>query len=119
MKPKPPAPTEGKWELLPILTTVKTIHRASLGKFLIRAPKAPGGIAVTIGGLGDEEEWANARLLVASRRLLDACRALLKAHEDLMPGLKHILVKDYVNINTAPILAKAVIAMVDGTKRKR
>jgi hypothetical protein len=57
------------------------------------------------------------QLLVASRQspvyedaqILVALRELLRAYHQLMPGLAHISVQDYANINQAPILAEAAI----------
>jgi hypothetical protein len=35
-------------------------------RFVLRAPEAPGGVALIIGGLGEEEERANADLYAAA-----------------------------------------------------
>jgi hypothetical protein len=57
----------------------------------------------------DVRRESNARLMAASPQLLKAVKALLTAYEQLMPGLAHIAVKDYANINQAPILARQAI----------
>ena len=62
--------TEGEWTLLKAATPLADWA----GSYIIRSPEAPGGIAVTIGGLGMEEE-DNARLLAAAKKLLEACQA--------------------------------------------
>ena len=59
--------TPGDW-------TIRELTRNGIGNFLIDAPTAPGGIAITVGGLGDEEP-ANARLIVAAPDLLEALEA--------------------------------------------
>lgn len=41
--------------------------------------------------------------------LLAALEEMLKAHEQLMPGIAHIALQDYANINQAPIRARAAI----------
>jgi hypothetical protein len=43
--------------------------------FVIRAPGAPGGLAVIMGGLGEVEERANANLINTAADLLAACKA--------------------------------------------
>ncbi len=42
-----------------------------------------------------------------------ALQAMRKAHEALMPGIKHISVPDYALINDAPIEALAAIVAID------
>lgn len=63
-------PTPGPWRSLPF--------DWQQGQFVIEAGEARGGVAVTIGGLGEEEEEANARLLAAAPDLLEALEAFAK-----------------------------------------
>ena len=44
--------------------------------------------------------------------LVNALKGMLKAYEQLMPGLAHIAVQDYANINEAPIMARKAIAAI-------
>lgn len=53
---------------------------------------------------------ANAKLIAAAPEMAEALKALLKAYNQLMPGLKNIAVEDYANINDAPRLARAALA---------
>lgn len=50
------------------------------------------------------------KLWESSREMAEALKAMLKAYEQLMPGLKNIAVQDYANLNEAPILARAALA---------
>lgn len=45
--------------------------------------------------------------------LVRAVQALLKAYEQLMPGIGHIACSDYAVVNEAPILARAALAAVE------
>jgi hypothetical protein len=54
---------------------------------LVRAKDAPGGVALLMGGLGEEEEAANARLVAAGPELLKACRAQHEAIDRLFARL--------------------------------
>jgi hypothetical protein len=78
MSPKKIKHTNGEWELLPIKYVIGKISINDCG-FFIRSPKAPGGIAVTIGGLGKKEEEANARILLAAPKFYKACKKLMDA----------------------------------------
>jgi hypothetical protein len=51
----------------------------------------------------------NGRLIAAAPDLLQATKDLLRAFDELMPGLAHISVEDYANVNTAPIRARQAI----------
>lgn len=63
--------TKGTWDLIPFDPHLSDWTGAS---FVIRNDQhAPGGIAVTIGGVGAEEE-ANARLIAAAPDLLKALK---------------------------------------------
>ena len=51
--------------------------------FVLRAPTAPGGVAIIMGGLGKEEERANAKLFAASEDLaltLKTARSWIISH---------------------------------------
>jgi hypothetical protein len=56
-------PTEGPWEKV-ILE--RPLADWTAAQFVIRAKRAPGAIAIIMGGLGREEEEANADLIVAA-----------------------------------------------------
>jgi hypothetical protein len=51
--------TPQPWELLELDAAIGDWTGA---RFIIRAPEAPGGIAILMGGLGEIEERANAHL---------------------------------------------------------
>lgn len=57
----------------------------------------------------------NANLIVAAPDLLQATKDLLRAFEEVMPGLAHIAVKDYANVNTAPIRARQAIEKAEAS----
>jgi|SRR3990167_1575847 len=46
----------------------------------------------------------------AHDKLVKAVQALLKAHEQLMPGIGHIACSDYAVVNEAPLLAREALA---------
>jgi hypothetical protein len=66
--------TPGPFEIMELATPLKDWTG---GRFIIEAPSAPGGLAVTIGGLG-EEERANANLFKAAPKLLLACELMFQ-----------------------------------------
>ena len=47
-------------------------------------------------------------------RLIHALEGMLEVYEQLMPGVKHISVKDYALLNEAPIEARAAIRQAKG-----
>ena len=55
------------------------------------------------------QSGADAQLIEAAPDLLDAVKDLLRAFDQLMPGLAHIAVQDYAILNTAPIRARQAI----------
>ncbi len=63
--------TPGEWESIQLTEPMGNTWRS---KFVIKSDKAPGGIAVTIGGLGEVEEEANARLIASAPELLGALK---------------------------------------------
>jgi hypothetical protein len=86
--------TPGPWISRPILGEN---FRAA-----IKARTAPGGIALTLRGLGEIEEDANARLIAAAPELLEA----LKAIDDLLKG--DLPVTQEVKEIARPAIAKAL-----------
>ena len=52
---------------------------------------------------------ADLRLMAAAPDLLEALRAMVEAHKELMPGIRHIAVQDYALQNDAPMAAAAAI----------
>jgi hypothetical protein len=50
---------------------------------------------------------ANQQTINELREALEEC---VKAIQQLMPGIRHIAVQDYENINIAPIMARAALA---------
>jgi hypothetical protein len=58
-------PTAGPWEKI---TLAGSLDDWTGARFVIRAPGAPGGLAIIMGGLGSEEEEANADLIVAAAK---------------------------------------------------
>lgn len=76
--------TKGPWELISLSSKLDDWTGASL---VIRNEYAPGGIAVTIGGVGDEEE-ANARLIAAAPDLLEAVKDALIYLDHEATGLR-------------------------------
>lgn len=72
--------TPGPWQLDEFAKDIVE----GLGRFAVRhSEHAPGGIAITVGGLGDEQV-ANARLIAAAPELLEALEACLA----VLPGLE-------------------------------
>ena len=62
-----------------------------------------------------ETSRANARLITAAPELLEACKLLYKAWEELLPNLKNGVVQDYgLVLTTAPLKATAAIAKAEG-----
>jgi len=60
---------------------------------------------------------ANARLIAAAPELLEACKLLYKAWEELLPNLKNGVVQDYgLVLTTAPLKATAAIAKAEGSE---
>ncbi|HTH42875.1 MAG TPA: hypothetical protein VL498_06905 [Terracidiphilus sp.] len=51
------------WEVLELEAPIGDWTGA---RFIIRAPGAPGGLAVLMGGLGEDEERANAKLIATA-----------------------------------------------------
>jgi hypothetical protein len=79
--------TEGPFEIL----EVERFRDWTGAKFLLRSPKAIGGVCLIIGGLGDEEERANARLFAAAPKLLEAAKNLLDAWDKTNESLRGAL----------------------------
>jgi hypothetical protein len=96
-------------------------------RYIIKAPDAPGGVALTIGGIG-EEERANASLFRAAPDMLEALEAIIQAFNGtrdrlgrLNPGagvgepLRLLAVKYKVggatdSMHQAQLVAQAVVA---------
>jgi hypothetical protein len=55
--------TPGPWQKVELIAPLDDWTGA---RFIIRAPRAPGGVAIVLGGLGKEEEEANADLIIAA-----------------------------------------------------
>jgi hypothetical protein len=68
--------TPGPWVSRPIL--------GENFRVVIKARSAPGGIALTLRGLGEIEEDANARLIAAAPELLEALHACREGIDILM-----------------------------------
>jgi hypothetical protein len=68
--------TKGPWTLF----EADTPFAEWSGKFAVRAEQAPGGIAVTIGGLGEEEE-ANALLICEAPNLRKLAEEVAKGND--------------------------------------
>lgn len=67
--------TEPPYEIIPVYPIEDDWTGA---RYVIRAPEgAPGGIAAIIGGLGEAEERANAKLFRAAADLYNGCNALI------------------------------------------
>jgi hypothetical protein len=77
--------TPTPWELIPFKLAAVVENDWTQSSFAIRAPGAPGGIAVTIGGLGEEEK-ANAELIVKAvnnhERMVKFARRVVKYFGD-------------------------------------
>ena len=50
-------------------------------------------------------------LLSEKNKMLDALEMMLKCHEQLMPGVRHIACQDYKVLNDGPIAARACLAL--------
>lgn len=72
-------------------------------------------MAYATGDHPQEEQKANCSLFLASAELLAAAKLMLQAYEQLIPGLKHISVKDYnLVMVAAPQAAREAIAAAEG-----
>lgn len=71
-------------------------------------PPPSGPFPFTLGLLQHEASEVTRRVN-SHETLVKALEAMLKAYNQLMPGLVHIAVQDYANINEAPIIAKAAL----------
>lgn len=69
--------------------------------------------ATNLGTADPEPMLANARLIAAAPDMLDALKRMLAVYEALMPGLRHIAVRDYAEINDAPLAARKAIAKAE------
>ncbi len=70
-------------------------------------------IATTEFALVKEKE-ANARLIATAPELLEACKLMYKAWEQLLPNLKNGVVQDYGLVLTkAPLACKEAIAKAE------
>lgn len=70
------------------------------------------------GRLSHSEEARKAEILLLDHdaeqraeiaRLREALKEMVKAYNQLLPGISKIAVQDYANINEAPILAKQAL----------
>lgn len=61
-----------------------------------------------------EEDQANGHLLSAAPELYHAVEALVKAYNQLLPGIGKIACQDYANINDAPIIAERALRKARG-----
>ncbi len=67
--------TPGPWI---VIGPVGPIGDWAGSSFFVRAPKAPGGVAALIGGLGEVEEQANARLVGSAPALWECVRKAIQ-----------------------------------------
>jgi hypothetical protein len=65
--------TEQPWE---VLKFAEKLNDYTGAQFFVRAPHAPGGLCIVIGGLGAPEEEANANLICAAPKMLEALKAI-------------------------------------------
>lgn len=81
------AHTPGDWWLVELDAKLDDWTGA---RFVIRQPKhAPGGVAIIMGGLGEQEERDNAHLLKAAPKLLALARGyarFLETHPEELSG---------------------------------
>ena len=96
-------PTAGPWEVIELEAISFTAVMYS--KFVIRAPGAPGGLALTIGGLG-EEERANAKLIATAGTYRGKIDTALHAAKDAL--------RSYQFGNDAPDLAQRCADHIEG-----
>jgi hypothetical protein len=96
-------PTLGPWEIVEFTSPMGDWTGA---RFVIRSAKAPGGIALIMGGLGGPEEKANAALIAAAP-------AMLKAIEGAMHALR-----SYQYGNDATELAEEAADFLDKVIRE-
>jgi hypothetical protein len=94
-------PTAGPWEVIEL----EAITAVMDSKFVIRAPGAPGGLALTIGGLG-EEERANAKLIATAGTYRGKIDTALHAAKDAL--------RSYQFGNDAPDLAQRCADHIEG-----
>lgn len=83
-----------------------------------RLIEAPSKTVAALSKVTDCEKWrdestANALLLAAAPELLAALKMLLRATDQMLPGVKYIACQDYAILNDAPIAARAAIAKAE------
>ena len=85
---------------------------------MVRTGRGKKCIDCTGSGDSFKEDAENARMIVRAvnchEDLLEACRQLLLAYEELMPGVGQIAVKNYRVLNEAPLAAQAAIQKATG-----
>jgi hypothetical protein len=104
--------TRGPWSF------VEKLGRVEAGEIPARAGRIKRGehseVIAFIAGSPGARAIPNALLIAAAPELLEAVKDLLRAFDELMPGLAHISVKDYANVNSAPIRARHAIEKAEG-----
>jgi hypothetical protein len=98
-------PTAGNWEVIEITPIMMNFLAVTSSKFVIRASGAPGGLALTIGGLG-EEERANAKLIATAGTYRGKIDTALHAAKDAL--------RSYQFGNDAPDLAQRCADHIEG-----
>jgi hypothetical protein len=72
-------PTKGPWEILRLSGSLDDWTGSSI---VIRAKGAPGGVCIIMGGLGPDEELANAHLIAASLEMLRVLKFMVAQMEE-------------------------------------
>jgi hypothetical protein len=100
-------PTNGPWEILRLSGKLDDWTGSSI---VIRAKGAPGGLCVIMGGLGPDEELANAHLIAASLEMLRVLKFMVDQMEE--PANAHHTLGDYIH-GSGIADAKAAIAKAE------
>lgn len=66
--------TPQPWELIELAAPMGDLGSS----FVIRGKEAPGGLALTIGGMGDSEERANAHLILTAPEMYAALERIFE-----------------------------------------
>ena len=83
------------------------------GEIVCRIPDG----ATPKGGQAWPNQVENASLIVAAPQLRDACERLLALVGQLMPGVQHIALQDYTELNDAPVAARRALYRAKTSKQ--
>jgi len=68
------------------------------------------------GKIVQMEQDANGNLMAASKEMYTSLKACLDLIDKLMPGVRHIALQNYAELNEIPIAARRAITKAEGGK---